>query len=126
MKLKQYFQAYDFEEIYPHIGLMFPKARHLRAQFQHAYELLLDIKPTPSKKYILYQLMEDPDTNEMFYGSDDSNFKGPWDVLLGKELRKGPSVDLTDAEMVANCLLNTVLIGRHPKDFNKDFEDITR
>lgn len=70
--------------------------------------------------------MEDPDTNEMFYGSDDSNFKGPWDVLLGKELRKGPSVDLTDAEMVANCLLNTVLIGRHPKDFNKDFEDITR
>lgn len=40
-----------------------------------------------SKKQIRYQLMEDPDTNEMFFGADDSCFRGPWDVLLGKEVK---------------------------------------
>ena len=39
--------------------------------------------------------MEDPDTNEMFFGADDSNFNGPWDVLLGKDVRIDPKVDLS-------------------------------
>lgn len=115
MKLKEYFQAYEFEEIFPYIGLMYPKARNQRKAFQHAYELLLDIKPVATKKYIHYQLMEDPDTNEMFFGADDSNFNGPWDVLLGKDVRIDPKVDLSKEEIVANCLLNTILIGRPPK-----------
>ncbi len=102
MKLKEYFQAYEFEEIFPHIGLMYPKARNQRNAFQHAYELLLDIKPVATKKYIHYQLMEDPDTNEMFFGADDSNFNGPWDVLLGKDVRIDPKVDLSKEEIVAN------------------------
>ena len=58
MKLKEYFQAYEFEEIFPYIGLMYPKARNQRKAFQHAYDLLLDINPIASKKYIRYQLME--------------------------------------------------------------------
>ena len=45
MKLKELFQAYEFDEIYPQIGLMFPKGRHLREEFRNAYNLLLDIKP---------------------------------------------------------------------------------
>lgn len=126
MKLKELFQAYEFDEIYPQIGLMFPKGRHLREEFRNAYNLLLDIKPVMSKKQIRYELMEDPDSNEMFFGADDHDFNGPWDVLLGKELKKGPKVDLTSEELVANCLLNVVLIGRHPRAFNKDFEKITR
>ncbi|MCR5078189.1 MAG: hypothetical protein K6A82_09160 [Prevotella sp.] len=126
MKLKELFQAYEFDEVYPHIGLMFPKGRQLRAQFRNAYELLLTIKPVPSKKQIHYQLMEDPDSGEMFFGADDHDFNGPWDVLLGKEVRKDPKVDLSSEEMVANCLLNVVLIGRHPRPFDKDFEVITR
>ena len=122
MKLKEYFQAYEFEEIFPYIGLMFPKARHQRNAFQNAYELLLNITPVPSKKYIHYQLMEDPDSNEMFFGADDSNFNGPWEVLLGKDVRIDPKVDLSKEEIVANCLLNTVLIGRHPKQFGFRFQ----
>ena len=126
MKLKELFQAYEVDEIYPQIGLMFPKGRHLREEFRNAYNLLLDIKPVMSKKQIRYELMEDPDSNEMFFGADDHDFNGPWDVLLGKELKKGPKVDLTSEELVANCLLNVVLIGRHPRAFDKDFEKITR
>lgn len=126
MKLKELFQAYEFDEIYPQIGLMFPKGRHLREEFRNAYNLLLDIKPVMSKKQIRYELMEDPDSNEMFFGADDHDFNGPWDVLLGKELKKGPKVDLTSEELVANCLLNVALIGRHPRAFDKDFEKITR
>ena len=126
MKLKELFQAYEFDEIYPQIGLMFPKGRHLREEFRNAYNLLLDIKPVMSKKQIRYELMEDPDSNEMFFGADDHDFNGPWDVLLGKELKKGPKVALTSEEIVSNCLLNVVLIGRHPRAFDKDFEKITR
>ncbi len=126
MKLKEYFQAYEFEEIFPHIGLMYPKARNQRKAFQHAYDLLLDIKPVATKKYIHYQLMEDPDTNEMFFGADDSNFNGPWDVLLGKDVRIDPKVDLSKEEIVANCLLNTILIGRPPKQFESDYNFIRR
>ncbi len=126
MKLKEYFQAYEFEEIFPYIGLMYPKARNQRKTFQHAYDLLLDIKPVATKKYIHYQLMEDPDTNEMFFGADDSNFNGPWDVLLGKDVRIDPKVDLSKEEIVANCLLNTILIGRPPKQFESDYNFIRR
>ena len=126
MKLKEYFQAYEFEEIFPYIGLMYPKARNQRKAFQHAYDLLLDIKPVATKKYIHYQLMEDPDTNEMFFGADDSSFNGPWDVLLGKDVRIDPKVDLSKEEIVANCLLNTILIGRPPKQFESDYNFIRR
>ena len=126
MKLQQYFQAYDFDEIYPQIGLMYPNARHQREQFRHAYDILLDIKPVNSKKQIRYQLMEDPDTNEMFFGADDSCFRGPWDVLLGKEVKREPKVDLTDVELVANMLLNVVLQGRHPRSFDADYATIMR
>lgn len=70
--------------------------------------------------------MTDPDTNEMFFGADDHDFNGPWDVLLGKEVKKEPKVDLTNEEILANCLLNVVLIGRHPRQFDNDFNVITK
>ena len=124
MKLQQYFQAYEFDEIYPQIGLMYPNARHERELFRHAYEILLGITPVPSKKQIRYQLMEDPNTKEVFFGADDSCFNGPWDVLLGKEVKKEPKVDLTPEEMLANMLLNVVLIGRHPHSFDADYNAI--
>lgn len=126
MKLIEYLQAYDFDEIYPQIGLMYPKARHQREQFQHAYDILLGLKPVTSKKQIRYQLMIDPDTNEAFFGADDNCFKATWEVLLGKEVRKEPKVDLTPEEMVANMLLNVVLFGRHPRSFDADFNVITK
>lgn len=126
MKLQQYLQAYEFDEIYPNIGLMFPKARNRRAEFHHAYTILLGMKPVLSKKQIRYQLMEDPDSKEMFFGADDNCFKGTWEVLLGKEVKREPKVDLTDTELVANMLLNVVLQGRHPKSFDADYASIVK
>ena len=36
----------------------------------------------------------------MFFGADDSNFNGPWEVLLGKDVRIDPKVDLSKEEIV--------------------------
>jgi hypothetical protein len=126
MKLQEMFKAYEFGEIYPEVGLMFQPARHHREEFRHAYEMIRDGRMVPSKKQIKYQLMEDPDTKEMFYGADDNNFNGPWDVLAGKEVKRDAHVDLTDAQIAANCLLCCILIGRHPKEFDKDYQNITK
>lgn len=126
MKLQQYFQAYEFDEIYPQIGLMYLPARHKRAEFQHAYEILREMNPVSSKKQIHYQLMNDPDSNEAFFGADDTNFNGPWDVLLGKNVKKDSGVNLNDLEIAANCLLNVVLIGRHPRYYDNDYNSLTR
>lgn len=103
---------------------MYPPARHQRQQFRHAYEMMLGMKAVPSKKQIRYQLMRDPESNEMFFGSDDSNFNSTWEVILGKTLKKDQGVDLTDEQIVANCLLNAILIGRHPKAFDADYRQI--
>lgn len=126
MKLQQYFQAYEFDEIYPQIGLMYPNARHQRELFRHAYDILLRLRPVNSKKQIRYQLMKDPDSNEYFFGADDTCFKGTWEVLLGKEVKREPKVDLTDEELVANMLLNVVLQGRHPREFDNDYKAIVK
>ena len=126
MKLIEYLQAYEFDEIYPQIGLMYPKGRHQRDQFRHAYDILRSLRPVTSKKQIRYQLMEDPDTNELFFGADDTCFKGTWEVLIGKEVKKEPKVDLTPQEMVANMLLNVVLFGHHPRSFDADYDIITK
>lgn len=112
MKLYQMFQAYDFDEIFPEIGLMYQPARHMRKEFGRAYDELLSLTPVPSKKQIRYQLMHDPFTGENFYGADDEEFKGPREVIMGKEVRKDSEVDLTDAQMIANCLLNIVLLDK--------------
>lgn len=120
MTLQQYFQAYEFDEVFPYVGLMYQPARHQRAAFSHAYEMLRELTPVASKKQIRYELMNDPDTKEMFCGADDSCFNSPWDVLLGKNVKKETGADLTDVEMVANCLLNVVLIGRCPRSFESD------
>lgn len=126
MTLQQYFQAYDFDEVFPYVGLMFQPARHQKEAFRHAYELLRTLKPVASKKQIRYELMQDPDSKEMFCGADDSCFNSPWDVLLGKTVKKEQGADLTDDEVVANCLLNVVLIGRAPRDFEADRQRILR
>lgn len=124
MTLQQYFQAYEFDEVFPYVGLMYQPARHQRAAFSRAYDILRELKPVLSKKQIRYELMQDPDSKEIFCGADDSCFASPWDVLLGKTVKKESGVDLTDDEIVTNCLLNVVLIGRCPRQFEADRQRI--
>ena len=63
MTLQQLLQSYDFEEIFPEVGLMYPHARRKRKEFATAYMLLREMKPQATKRQIRYQLMQDPNTN---------------------------------------------------------------
>lgn len=117
MTLQQYFQAYEFDEVFPYVGLMYKPAQRQRQAFAEAYKLLRELRPADSRQQIRYEMMHDPDSGEVFCGADDKCFHGPWEVLLGKSVRKMTGSDLSDTEMVANCLLNVVLIGRCPRSF---------
>lgn len=104
---------------------MFPEASNYRSEFQQAYNLFTSLAPAHTKKVVTYQLMFDPDTEDNFFGADDSDFNDEWVVIAGKKVVKEEDVDLTDAQMAANCLLNVIFIGRHPKAFNPAFESIS-
>lgn len=114
MTFQQLLKAYEFGELFPEIVTMLPQARTMRKRFEQAYDELSTLRPVASKKVIRYELMHDPDSKEDFVGADDECFRATWDVLAGKEVKKGPHADLTDLEMTANCLLNAVLQGSSP------------
>lgn len=120
----QLLQSYEFNELFPQVNTMFPNAHLHRDVFERAFEMLQSIKPTPSKKVIRYEIMEDPNSNDMFAGADDNCFKTTWDVILGKEVKKGKGVDLDNTELAANCLLNILFIGNHPTSFEKDYKKL--
>lgn len=46
--------------------------------------------------------------------------------LIGKEVKRDAGVDLTDTQMLANCLLNCVLIGKYPSAFEPTYQQIVR
>lgn len=125
MTVQSLLQTYSFNEIFHLLCGMFPEASNYRSEFQQAYNLFTSLAPAHTKKVVTYQLMFDPDTEENFFGADDSDFNDEWVVIAGKKVVKEEDVDLTDAQMAANCLLNVIFIGRHPKAFNPAFESIS-
>lgn len=102
MKLYQLLQSFEFEEIFPTVNVMFPNAQLHRDIFEKAFDMLCNIQPITSKKVIKFELMEDPNSNDMFVGANDSCFQSTWDVCLGKEIKKGKGADLNDVELAAN------------------------
>ena len=116
----------EFEEIFPTVNVMFPNAQLHRDIFEKAFDMLCNIQPITSKKVIKFELMEDPNSNDMFVGANDSCFQSTWDVCLGKEIKKGKGADLNDVELAANCLLNVLFIGRHPQGFDKDYKKLLK
>ena len=126
MKLYQLLQAFEVKELFPEINNMFPNANLHRDVYEKAFQLACELKPIASKKVIRYEVMNDPDTNEMFYGSDDKNFEGPWEVVIGKEIKKEKGVDLNDTEIAANCLLNLLMISRCPKSFEPEYRKLMK
>lgn len=126
MKVSQLLQSFDFNEIFPEVNKMFPNARLYRDVYANAFAALCKAKSTASKKTVKYKIMSDPDTNETFYGADDNDFKGPWDVILGKEIKKDGGVDLNDTEIAANCLINLLLISRHPIGFDAEYKKLMK
>lgn len=121
MRLYDLLQAYEFDEIMPVIVDMFPGTGKFREQLREAWDMLLGMKPVPTKKGIKYKLMPGDRADEQYVGAEDRDFDAPWEVILGKNLSRDRGVDLNDAEMLANCLVNICLIGKHPKSFEKSY-----
>lgn len=125
MKLYQLLQSFEFEELFPHVNIMFPNANLHRDVFEKAFDMICHIEPIFSKKVIRYELMEDPNSkSDMYVGADDACFNTTWDVCLGKEIKKGKGADLNDEELAANCLLNMLFIGKHPQQFDKEYKKL--
>ena len=82
MKLYQLLQSFEFEEIFPTVNVMFPNAQLHRDIFEKAFDMLCNIQPITSKKVIKFELMEDPDSNDMFVGANNSCFHSTCDVCL--------------------------------------------
>ena len=121
MKVYQLLQSFTFDELIPEISKMFPNSRLHTDVFESAFNMLCAMKPVMSKKAVRYQLMDDPDSNDVYAGADDSCFNTTWEGCLGKDIKKEKGVDLNETELAANILLNILLIGKHPKTFDSIF-----
>lgn len=121
MRLYDLLQAYEFDEIMPVIADMFPGTGKFREQLREAWGILLSMKPAPAKKNIKYKFMQGSNAEEQYIGAEDCDFDASWEVIIGKNLSRDKGVDLNDAEMLANCLVNICLIGKHPKSFEKSY-----
>lgn len=126
MKLYQFLQAFEFEEIFPEVTDMFPNAPLHREVYEKAFNILCDMKPAINKQVIKYELRKDSGSGEMFVGADDSNFDAAWELLLGKDIKKEKGADLSDNEIAANSLLNVLFIGHHPKSFDDEYRKLRR
>lgn len=122
MRLYDLLQAYEFDEIMPVINDMFPGTAKFRPQLREAWDLLLSMKPEPTKKAIRYKFLKGDNNDEQYIGAEDHDFDAPWNVIIGKNVSREKGVNLNDAEMIANCLVNICLIGRHPKSFEKSYK----
>lgn len=88
MKLKYLLESFEFDDIFPTIAVMYPNAKRHKREFRHAYDLLVDMRPTSSSKNIRYTIIEDEVSGNSYFGANDQNFRTSWDVLLGKEVKK--------------------------------------
>lgn len=121
MRLYELLQAYDFDEIMPVIVDMFPGTGKYRGQLREAWDTLLGMRPIPSKKEIKYKFIKGANDDEQYVGADDRDFDTTWEVIIGKNVSREKGVDLNDAEMLANCLVNICLIGKHPRSFENSY-----
>ena len=126
MTLHQLLQAYDFSEIIATINEMFPGTARYRQPLRQAYDILVGMRPVESKKNIRYKLLHNAEDDISYMGADDQNFNTTWEVCLGKQVVREKGVDLSDLEMVANCLVNVVFIARPPKAFEEARKELLK
>lgn len=126
MKFYELLETYDFDDIMTVVVDMFPGTGKFRKPLQHAYNILTGMRPVASKKRITYRLIHEADSDNSYFGAHDSDFNTTWDVCLGKEVSRDKGVALTDIEMAANCLINVCLQARHPKEFDADYQVLTK
>lgn len=122
MRLYELLQAYEFDEIMPLVNEMFPGTAKFKPQLREAWDLLLGMKPVPSKKVIRYKILDGSRANEHYIGAEDQSFMAPWNVIIGKDVSRDKGANINDGEMIANCLVNICLLGEHPKSFDKAYK----
>lgn len=105
----------------PVIVDMFPGTGKYRGQLREAWDTLLGMRPVPSKKEIKYKFIKGANDDEQYVGADDRDFDTTWEVIIGKNVSREKGIDLNDAEMLANCLVNICLIGKHPRSFENSY-----
>lgn len=126
MNLQLLLRSFEFEDLFPAVANMYPNAKRHRKEVKDAYDLLTTLRPIVSKKNIKYQIIESQFSKDYFYGAPDSNFKATWEELAGRNVIKGKEVELTDEEIAANCLINSIFIGKHPEQFEDSFRSLVR
>ncbi len=126
MKLNELMQSFEFDEVFPSIALMYPNAKRHKKEFKKAFNIMLDTRYTSTNKSIRYKMLEDTDSGDCYYGAEDSDFKATWDVLLGMEVKKIGKVNLVEEEILANCLINAIFNGIHPKEFDSEYNVLIR
>lgn len=126
MKLYELIQAYSFNEIMPVVVDMFPGTGKYSQPLHQAYDILREMKPAPSKKSITYKIIKMPSSNESYMGAEDSDFRTTWEACLGKDVTRSKGVDLSDEELLANCLVNICFLARHPKAFDGAYAELTK
>ena len=125
MKLKRLLETFDFDDFFPEVCVMYPNAKRHRKEFKQAFEMLTTMRYSITNKQIQYLLIEDP-SGDCYFGAHDSCFKANWDVILGKDIVRSKGVSLSDEEMAANCIINIIFLGNHPKDFDDSFNILRR
>lgn len=126
MKLTHLLQAYGFDELMPVINEMFPGTNRFRSQLQVAYDIMVNMRPVPSKKVIRFQTLHDEKSPLSYMGAEDSCFDSTWEVCLGKEVTREKGVDLSEVELAANCLVNLCLQGHYPKTFESAHQQLMK
>ena len=126
MKLYQLLQAYDFDEIMVEVNNMFPGTSKYRKPLEKAYDILVNLRPVDSKKAIRYKIIREEGRKEEYMGAEDACFTTTWEVCLGKNVSRERGVDLTDAELAANCLVNLCFLGRCPREFEPYRQQLLR
>ena len=87
-----------------------------RPAIKEAYDFLISLAPVASKKRIVYQLLEDEETDDCFAGAADTCFQAQWNVIIGKEVVRD-DVEISDLEIATNAFLCILLLGYPPRRF---------
>lgn len=117
MTLQDYYKKYTFDEVFEQLQFMLEDADNMKPALQKAYDMMQTLQPIPSKKYIRYQIIDDPESEEYFSGAPDSCFTTTWEVILAKEVTIDEECELSEVEMLANAFICSIIMGRCPRAF---------
>lgn len=116
MNLKEILSNHTFDIIFSELLEMMPMLSRKRSSMKEAYDFLLSQQAVSSKKRIVYQLIEDEETDDCFVGALDSCFEAQWNVIIGKEVTR-EEVEISDLEIATNAFLCILLLGFPPRRF---------